>query len=123
VAENFNNNYGLPNTSNKGFYPTTFKESEEWLEEFLQHRFAKFGIYEDAIVAKENYLYHSILTPMLNIGLLNPQQIIEATLKYAAEHDIPLNSLEGFIRQIIGWREFIRIIYELEGSKQRTTNY
>jgi deoxyribodipyrimidine photolyase-related protein len=60
---------------------------------------------------------------MLNIGLLNPQQIIEATLKYAAEHDIPLNSLEGFIRQIIGWREFIRIIYELEGSKQRTTNY
>jgi deoxyribodipyrimidine photolyase-related protein len=123
VDEHFSKNYGINTSSLKNFYPTTFEEAEVWLENFLQNRFNKFGIYEDAIVAKENYLYHSILTPMLNVGLLNPQQIIDATLQHAAKHDIPLNSLEGFVRQITGWREFIRIVYEREGSKQRTTNY
>jgi deoxyribodipyrimidine photolyase-related protein len=123
VAEHFHNNYGTNTSSLKSFYATTFEEAEAWLENFLQNRFNKFGIYEDAIVAKEHYLYHSILTPILNIGLLNPQQIIDTTLQHAAKHDIPLNSLEGFIRQITGWREFIRIVYEREGSKQRTTNY
>nr|MCU0323061.1 cryptochrome/photolyase family protein [Chitinophagaceae bacterium] len=123
VEEQFSNNYGICTSLLKSFYPTTFEEAEAWLENFLQNRFSKFGIYEDAIVAKENYLYHSILTPMLNVGLLNTQQIIDATLQHADKHDIPLNSLEGFIRQITGWREFIRIVYEREGSKQRTTNY
>lgn len=123
VEEQFSNNYGINTSSLKNFYPTTFEEAEAWLENFLQNRFNKFGIYEDAIVAKEHYLYHSILTPMLNVGLLNPQQIIDATLQHAAKHDIALNSLEGFVRQITGWREFIRIVYEREGSKQRTINY
>jgi deoxyribodipyrimidine photolyase-related protein len=60
---------------------------------------------------------------MLNIGLLTPQQIIDETLRVSAAKNIPLNSLEGFIRQIVGWREFIRLVYEREGTKQRTTNY
>ena len=60
---------------------------------------------------------------MLNIGLLNPQQIIDKAIQAAIDNEIPLNSLEGFIRQIIGWREFIRIVYEREGTRQRTTNY
>ena len=123
VGEYFSNNYGIHTSSLKSFYPVTFEEAEKWLANFLEERFLKFGIYEDAIVAKEHYLYHSILTPMLNVGLLNPKQIIDATLAYAAKHEVPLNSLEGFIRQITGWREFIRIVYEREGSKQRTTNY
>jgi deoxyribodipyrimidine photolyase-related protein len=75
------------------------------------------------MVAKAPVLYHSVLTPMLNIGLLQPQQIISAALDFAAKNDVPLNSLEGFVRQIMGWREFIRIVYEREGCKQRTTNY
>jgi deoxyribodipyrimidine photolyase-related protein len=60
---------------------------------------------------------------MLNIGLLTPEQIISKALIIGQTKNIPLNSLEGFIRQIMGWREFIKIVYEREGTKQRTTNY
>ena len=121
VQQHFPNNYGSANAPH--YFVSTFKEAEEWLNDFLKNRFEKFGIYEDAIVADENILHHSVLTPMLNTGLLTPQQIIDAVLNYAEKNNIPLNSLEGFIRQIAGWREFIRIVYEREGTKQRTTNY
>ena len=60
---------------------------------------------------------------MLNVGLLTPQFIIDETLLYASNHEIPLNSLEGFIRQILGWREFIRAVYELKGREERIKNY
>ena len=113
----------IGNISDAPLFVHTFKDADHWLEDFLQSRFEKFGIYEDAIVAKETVLYHSVLSPMLNIGLLTPNQIIDKALAIGQEKNIPLNSLEGFIRQIIGWREFIRIVYEREGSKQRTTNY
>ena len=120
VSKNFSPNYG---SIEKFIYPVNFEDAEQWLADFFQHRFSKFGMYEDAMVSKENFLYHSALTPMLNIGLLNPQQVIDKALDTAIGYDIPLNSLEGFIRQITGWREFIRIVYEREGSKQRTKNY
>ena len=113
------NPFGDKNT----FYPTTHKEAEQWLQTFLEHRFEKFGVYEDAIVAVEKVLYHSVLSPMLNNGLLEPQYVIDKTLLFASQNDVPLNSVEGFIRQIIGWREFIRIVYQREGRKQRTTNF
>ena len=120
VVTQFPDNYG----SVDGFiYPVTISDAGKWLDDFLENRFSKFGIYEDAMVKKEGILYHSVLTPMLNIGLLNPQQIIDKAIQAAFDKDIPLNSLEGFIRQIIGWREFIRIVYEREGTRQRTTNY
>ena len=60
---------------------------------------------------------------MLNIGLLTPKYIIERTLNFAEENEIPLNSVEGFVRQIIGWREFMRGMYELKGNIQRTANF
>jgi len=105
------------------FYPTTHKEAEQWFKRFLEERFEKFGVYEDAIVAKEKLLYHSLLSPLINVGLLEPEYVVKTTLSFAEKKSIPLNSLEGFIRQIIGWREFIRIVYEREGSHQRTRNY
>jgi deoxyribodipyrimidine photolyase-related protein len=121
VSEIFPDNYG---EINKGFiYPNTFDESKKWFNEFLEKRFLEFGNYENAIVAGENILHHSLLTPMLNIGLLTPKYTVEETLKYSQSHKIPLNSVEGFIRQIIGWREFIRGVYETSGSIQRTKNY
>ena len=104
-------------------YPTDHAGASLWLDEFLETRFEKFGSYEDAMVANEHYLHHSVLTPMLNIGLLSPQQIIDSALQISERKNIPLNSLEGFIRQIMGWREFIRIVYEREGSYQRTQNF
>lgn len=120
VNKYYSKNYG----SIENFqYPVTFTETDNWLENFLSHRLHKFGAYEDAMVMKEGILFHSVLTPMLNIGLLDPRLIIDKAIQKAVEEDIPINSLEGFIRQITGWREFIRIVYLREGTKQRTTNY
>ncbi len=117
----FSEHYGtLTDTS---LYPTTFDESRAWLQRFLEQRFIEFGPYEDAIVADEIILHHSVLTPMLNVGLLTPKYIIDTTLEYASENEIPLASLEGFIRQIIGWREFIRYIYEYKGTEERNKNF
>ena len=104
-------------------YPVTHAAAQEGLERFLRERFHLFGDYEDAISTGHRHLFHSVLTPALNIGLLTPQQVTDAALAYGADHNIPLNSLEGFIRQIIGWREFIRLIYHQYGRQQRTTNY
>ena len=121
VQHNYPNNYGNANT--QSLFAIHFEDTEKWLDDFLNCRFEKFGVYEDAIVGKEAVLHHSVLSPMLNIGLIGPQQIIDKATAIAAKNNIPLNSLEGFIRQIMGWREFIKIVYEREGSKQRTTNY
>ncbi len=121
VQKNYPNNYGPLNEQFN--YPITFEESKKCFQQFLENRFEEFGAYEDAIVADENILNHSVLTPMLNVGLLTPDYILKTTLAYAGKKNIPLNSLEGFIRQIIGWREFIRAVYELKGIEQRTKNY
>ncbi|KIC89092.1 deoxyribodipyrimidine photolyase [Flavihumibacter sp. ZG627] len=121
VEQHFPHNYG--DSASPCLFAVTFSDAENWLDDFLTNRFEKFGIYEDAIVAKEAILHHSVLTPMLNTGLLQPQQILDKALAAGKEFNIPLNSLEGFIRQIMGWREFIHIVYAREGSRQRSTNY
>ena len=105
------------------FYPVTHEESERWLKDFLRKKLDLFGDYEDAMLKDEPFLFHSVLTPMLNIGLLTPDQILKETLAYGEGNSIPLNSLEGFIRQIIGWREFMRAVYLLKGEEERTGNF
>ncbi|MFN8393708.1 MAG: cryptochrome/photolyase family protein [Bacteroidia bacterium] len=104
-------------------YPHTSERSADWLQTFLRERLADFGAYEDAIVAGASFLHHSVLTPMLNQGLLTPQQVIDATLDHAVQHPVPLNSLEGFLRQVMGWREYIRAVYLLRGREERVRNY
>lgn len=101
-------------------YPVTPEQAAIWLEAFMDDRLASFGDYEDAISKEETFLFHSVLTPMLNIGLVTPEQIINQVI--AKSDEVSLNSLEGFVRQVIGWREFIRLIYVHVGSRQRTTN-
>ncbi|TWR30291.1 cryptochrome/photolyase family protein [Mucilaginibacter pallidiroseus] len=126
VNKHYPDNYGTtasPFGGGESFYPINFKDAETWLQQFYKQRFHHFGVYEDAMVAKESFLYHSVLTPMLNIGLLSPQQVIDGAITFAAENNIPLNSVEGFLRQVMGWREFIHIVYERESVKQRTKNY
>ncbi|MEL6640926.1 MAG: cryptochrome/photolyase family protein [Pseudomonadota bacterium] len=105
------------------YYPTTHQAAADWFDQFLFSRFDRFGDFEDAIVEGESWLWHAVLTPALNIGLLTPRQIVDATLQYATTHNVPLNSLEGFLRQIIGWREFMRATYEDLGAQMRTTNH
>lgn len=104
-------------------YPTNHEEAEKWLKDFLRWRLAGFGDYEDAISVRHRTLFHSVLTPALNIGLLTPEGVITRTLEFARDHKVPLNALEGFVRQIIGWREFIRAMYERDGRKMRTRNF
>lgn len=104
-------------------YPITHQQAYDWFEQFLHYRFANFGVYEDAIVKEATILNHSVLSPLINIGLLEVKTIVEHSLIYAREANIPLNSTEGFIRQIIGWREFIRGMYEVKGTYSRTRNY
>jgi len=104
-------------------YPITHASAEKWLDTFLEERFVKFGSFEDAMAAGHNWLHHSVLTPMLNTGLLTPRQVIDKALKCADESNVPLNSLEGFIRQIIGWREFMRATYDDLSVPMRTSNH
>ena len=121
IAAHFSTNYG---SAQGGIsYPVTHEESEAWLQDFVHKRLARFGDFEDAMVVQEGILHHSLLTPMLNVGLLIPQQILDAVLSAQQTAGIPLNSVEGFVRQIIGWREFIRGVYEAAGTKERTTNF
>lgn len=106
-------------------WPTNHIEAKEWLQDFFEQRLRDFGPYEDAIDPEAMILFHSALTPMLNTGLLNAKEIIEEVLAYCAStrREVPLQSLEGFIRQILGWREFVRSVYKVAGTKQRTKNY
>jgi len=112
-----------PGNSEHFFYPVTHKDAQLWFNRFLKDRFSLFGPYEDALKESESLLFHSLLSPLLNSGLLIPNFVIKSSLNFAKKNKIPMNSLEGFIRQIIGWREFMRSIYVLEGVKQRNSNY
>lgn len=100
-----------PGALERVWVPTTHTQAEQWLDSFLVNRFASFGTYEDALTRRSPFVYHSGLSPLLNVGLLTPQQVLDRALLHAAEHNVPLNSVEGFVRQILGWREFIRGVY------------
>ncbi len=121
VKANFSKNLG--SIPEEPLFPFTHKGAKDSLAHFFMYRFHDFGAYEDAIVKEVSYLHHSVLTPMMNVGLLRPMEVIKAAIDYAEENDVPLNSLEGFVRQIIGWREFIRGMYEVKSVESRTMNY
>ena len=121
VHINFQENPG--EVSKKPLYPINFEQADQWFDDFLNFRFKEFGDYEDAIVKEELILNHSVLSPLLNSGLLISDQVVKKVYDYGQEHDIPINSLEGLIRQLIGWREFIRGMYISKGRTQRTNNY
>jgi deoxyribodipyrimidine photolyase-related protein len=111
--------YGAENV----WIPYTHRDAEIWLQDFLTHRFVSFGAYEDALSETHVRLFHAAVSPLLNIGLLTPTQVLDSAMLYAKEHTVPLNSLEGFVRQILGWREFVRAAYECDGVTMRTKNF
>ena len=102
-------------------YPITATDTKRQLNDFLIHRLPLFGDYEDAISNRSATLFHSLLAPALNVGLISPIAIITAAL--AHQDRVPINALEGFIRQIIGWREYVRLVYHRFGRAQRTKNF
>lgn len=104
-------------------YPHTHEQAAQWLDDFIEHKLPHFGIYQDAILHDHDFLFHALISPALNIGLLSPQQVLEAVLERWEERNIPLNSIEGFVRQLIGWREFMHATYCKLGVQQRTSNF
>ena len=102
-------------------WPVTRVDAGLWLDQFIDERFENFGLYEDAISTRHATIHHSAITPALNIGLLDPQDVIDRVMAKSAS--VPMNSLEGFIRQVIGWREFMHGIYQHRGTAIRTGNF
>lgn len=91
--------------------------------QFLDHALADFGTYQDAMLTGEPHLWHSILSPYINAGLLDPLDLCREVDERGRAGAVPLNSAEGFIRQVIGWREYVRGIYWLEGPDYVTRNF
>lgn len=120
IKKTYRNNLGEVNSFN---YPTSFAQAEDLFDDFLDKRFHLFGDYEDAISSNNKFLFHSILTPYLNLGLITPHEVVEKTLYFLKHNKIPINSSEGFLRQIIGWREFIRMVYFFHGEKEKKSNF
>lgn len=110
VASRFGEHFGRAEPFD---YPVTRAEALKALEYFITYLLPQFGDYQDAMRSGEPYLYHSRLSPALNIGLLSPREICEAAEQAYRDGHAPLNAVEGFIRQILGWREYIRGIYWL----------
>jgi len=103
-------------------WPTNHQEASHWLDEFLKTRLNEFGPYEDAIDGQAPWVYHSGLSPLLNSGLLQPQEVVDRALARHEKKAVPLASLEGFIRQVLGWREYIRGVYLKQHVQMRTSN-
>jgi len=115
-----------PITPESIHFPITHETAEKWVYDFCKTRFSQFGKYEDSIDSvPRNFLFHSCITPMLNIGLITPQQVINIVSEYYKTHtkEIGIANYEGFIRQIIGWREYQRYIYQYAGDKMRAGNH
>jgi len=112
-----------PGQGDDYWLPVDRSSAKKWLKNFLTDRLYDFGPYEDAIAPHSEFVFHSVLTPFLNCGLLTPSEVVKETLLYADKNKIPMASLEGFIRQVIGWREFIRGIYRNFNQKQEEKNF
>jgi deoxyribodipyrimidine photolyase-related protein len=108
-------------------WPTTRRQALAWLRRFVRERLAAFGPYEDAITTRDPWLFHSAVSPALNLGLLEPLEVVRAAVEHADEvagtgEEVPLASLEGFVRQVVGWREYMRGVYVVHGRRMRSRN-
>lgn len=119
VQARFGDNFGALEPF---WFATTRAEALQALDHFIANALPRFGDYQDAMLNGNEFLYHAILSPYLNIGLLNVTEICEAAANAYASGHAPINAAEGFIRQIIGWREYVRGIYFLEGPDYTARN-
>lgn len=122
INTHFKNNPG----DNTSFYlPTNYRDSMKHLKKFIKTKLNCFGPYQDSVSKDIIFGCHSVLSPLLNIGLITPNQVITKVLKYyeTHKHTTKLSSIEGFIRQIIGWREYMRMVYMFEFKRLTTSNH
>lgn len=116
----FPKNYG---ESENLIFPIDHKEAKKWLMYFLKNKFDNYGTYQDAILDNNGFMFHSTISPMMNIGLLNPDYVINEVTKYQIKYKIKMNNYEGFIRQILGWREYQRYCYLYAYDELVNSNY
>ena len=119
IKNNFNNNFGIVEYI---YYPITHEDARIHLKNFIKKRLETFGKYQDGISKNVIFGSHSILSPLLNIGLITPNIVIDEVLYYYNTNNKSLISVEAFIRQLIGWRSYIRFIYIYHGSEMKTMN-
>ena len=112
-----------PGTLDGFAWAVTREDALRQQKQFLDHALEKFGDYQDAMLTGEPHLWHSILSPYINSGLLDPLDVCHAVADRYTAGKVPLNAAEGFIRQIIGWREYMRGIYWREGPEYVTRNF
>ena len=120
VEDTFPNHFG---ESDDFKYAVTREQALELLDEFIEERLHDFGPYEDAMATNEPTIFHSSLSLYLNNGLLLPWEVCEAAIDAYHKGNAPLNSVEGLVRQILGWREFVRVYYEAMMPEVRETNF
>ena len=119
VEQRFSDHFGTLD----GFsFATARKDALHALEHFITHALPRFGDFQDAMLTENKFLYHAVISPYLNAGLLEPLEICQAAEAAYNEGHAPINAVEGFIRQIIGWREYVRGIYFLEGPEYTKRN-
>jgi deoxyribodipyrimidine photolyase-related protein len=128
IGRKYRENQG--NVDGEILFPIMREDALKWFDEFLRDRLSKFGEYQDAFLKNSDprdnrLLYHSGISPIMNIGLINPGDIISRTLTYYTRHSraISLSTIEGFLRQIIGWREHCRYTYLFAYDYMRVRNY
>jgi deoxyribodipyrimidine photolyase-related protein len=119
VRQRFTNGFGDIDGFN---FPVTAREAEAALADFIAHRLPGFGDWQDAMQRDQPFLFHAVISPALNIGLLDPLEVCRAVEAAWRAGDVALNAAEGFIRQIIGWREYVRGIYWLRMPEYGTLN-
>jgi deoxyribodipyrimidine photolyase-related protein len=111
-----------PGDVSKFWLPVEREGALRWLRSFIDERLPQFGTFEDMMAEGEPFLFHSVLSPLLNLGLLTPRECVEAAIKAYNTGKAPLNSVEGYVRQIVGWREFINGVYWLRGPDYKELN-
>ena len=121
IVEKFFKNH--PGTTENFWLATEFDDVVKLLNFFIKEKSNLFGDYEDAVNQKDNILFHSALSPYINLGLITPEFIIQKVLDFHKKNKIRMNSLEGYIRQVIGWREFMRGIYQSYSEEMETKNF
>jgi deoxyribodipyrimidine photolyase-related protein len=111
-----------PGQTDEFCWATNHEEAERWLFEFLENRLDDYSTYRQSIDGQVPWAYHSMVSVYLNVGLLSPKQVVDSALERHHRRPVPLASLEGFIRQILGWREFVRGVYANRHVQMRTSN-
>ena len=103
-------------------FPATPDEADRALEDFLEHRLEAFGTYEDAVLAADPWMAHSLVSAPLNLGLLDPLEVVERAEAAYRSGAAPVASVEGFVRQVIGWRDYVWHLYWHQGEGYRRAN-